>query len=66
MPISAESLDSLFVEQVARPIDPTLANAVVELLSPFIDGLNAIEVSPDVQPSTAFQTGHLSKGGEPS
>lgn len=55
MPISAESVQKLFIEQVKRPIDPALAEQVVNLLSPFIDGLNTIEVPMDVQPSIVFQ-----------
>ncbi|MFD2615605.1 hypothetical protein [Paenibacillus gansuensis] len=55
MPISAESVQKLFIEQVKRPIDPALTEHVVGLLSPFIDGLNMIEVPMEVQPSIVFQ-----------
>lgn len=64
MPIYAESLDALFVEQVARPIDRSLAGLVADLLSQFIDGLSAIELPHFVQPCTAFHSGHLRKGRE--
>lgn len=60
MPLSAESMQRMFAEQVGREIEPRIAEAAVGLLSMLIDGLNTIDMAPMllVEPSIAFEAGY--------
>ena len=66
MPLSAQSLQHMFAEQVGREIEPSIAEAAVGLLSMLIDGLNSVDMEPMllVEPSLAFEAGYRESNQE--
>lgn len=57
MPLSKESVEKLFAEQVGRPVAPDDAEAIAALVNPLIEALNAVDPQPIflLEPSTVFQ-----------
>lgn len=66
MPLTAESLQRMFAEQVGRPLDPQTAAAAAGLVSMLTDALNAIDPEPLflVEPNMAFEAAYRVPTGE--
>lgn len=68
MTISRETITRLFEEQVGRPIEPEVAQAVVGLVEGLYEALNDVEPEPIflVEPSLAFDAAYPLPPGERS
>jgi hypothetical protein len=67
MPLSRETVERLFAEQVGRPIDPELAAAIAAMVGPLSDALQAVDPEPLflIEPSTPFQASYPPERSRP-